>query len=115
MCQNHMNVPQIICNTAMANITHFFLIAGSDYTTASVALTFLSGSQSGATQTVDVGIIDDDIPESEEFINIQISGLSVGAALAVIAAGSGTGNITIIDMDGKLLSHLTCTYYNCAI
>ena len=74
-----------------------------------MALTFSSGSQSGAIQTVDVGILDDDIPESEEFINIQISRLSVGAALAVIAAGGGTGNITIIDIDGKLLSHLTCT------
>ena len=73
--------------------------------------TFSAGATPGTTQTVTVLITDDGNPESDEVIYIQLSGLSVGTDLAVIAPGDGTGNITIVDDDRKLLSHLvTCNY-----
>ena len=53
-------------------------------------------------------ITDDGNPEPDEFINIQLCGLSVGTGFAIISSGSGTGSITIVDDDRKLLSHLTC-------
>ena len=55
----------------------------------------------GATQTVNVPIIEDGIQESDEVVNIMISGLSVGTAHAIIAGGGGTGTITIINVDSK--------------
>ena len=73
-----------------------------------MTLTFSAGATSGTTQTVTVQITDDGNPEPDEVINIQLSGLSVGTDFAIISSGSGTGNITIVDDDRKLLSHLTC-------
>ena len=86
------------------------LIADVDYTATTVTVTFLSGTQSGANQTVDVRIIDDGIQESEEFVNIELFGLSESAEFAVISAGSGNGNITIISIDGKLHVVFTCMH-----
>ena len=73
-----------------------------------MTLTFSAGDTSGTTQTVTVPITNDGDPESDEFINIQLSGLNVGTDFAIISSGSGTGSITILDDDRKLLSHLTC-------
>ena len=78
-----------------------------------MTLTFLAGAASGTTQTVTVQITDDGNPEPDEFINIQLSGLSVGTDFAIISSGSGTGSITILDDDRKLLSHLTCIIKIC--
>ena len=55
----------------------------------------------GATQTVNVPILEDGIQESDEVVNIMISGLSVGTDHAIIAGGGGTGTITIINVDSK--------------
>ena len=71
-------------------------------------LTFSAGAMSGTTQTVTVNITNDGDPESDEFINIQLSGLNVGTDFAIISPASGNGTITIVDDDRKLLSHLTC-------
>ena len=55
----------------------------------------------GATQTVNVTILEDGMQESDEFFNIMISGLSVGTAHAIIAGGGGAGTITIVNIDSK--------------
>ena len=78
------------------------LTAGADYTATTVTLTFGTGTVAGATQTVNVLIIEDGEVEPDEVVNIMISGLSVGTAHAIIAAGGGTGTITIINVDSKL-------------
>ena len=85
----------------MPNTTHFLRTAGVDYTATTVTLTFEAGTVAGATQTVNVPILEDGIPESDEFLNITISGLSVGTAHAIIAGGGGTGTITIINVGSK--------------
>ena len=85
----------------MPNTTHFLRTAGADYTATTVTLTFGAGTVAGATQTVNVPIIEDGMPESDEFVNIMISGLSVGTAHAEIAGGGGTGTITIVNIDSK--------------
>ena len=56
---------------------------------------------SGTTQQVMVPILEDSFVEPDEFVNITIFGLSVGSAHAVIAAGAGTGTITIRNVNGK--------------
>ena len=56
---------------------------------------------SGATQTVNVPIIEDGVVEPGEIVNIRIFGLSVSIDHAVIAAGAGTGTISIISIDSK--------------
>ena len=73
------------------------LTAGADYTATTVTLTFGAGTMTD--QTVNVSIIEDGEVEPDEVVNIMISGLSVGTAHAVIAAG--TGSITIINVDSK--------------
>ena len=58
---------------------------------------------SGTSQAVNVPIIEDGEVEPDEIVNIRIFGLSVCTDHAVIAAGAGTGSITIINIDSKFV------------
>jgi hypothetical protein len=61
----------------------------------------------GASQTVNVPIIADNVVEPDEVINIRIFGLSASTEHAVIAAGAGTGTITIINSNSKFAAQPT--------
>ena len=69
-------------------------LAGDDYTTTSVVLTFLSGDMEGASQNVSIPIINDTIVENTEVFDVEL----VRGARPPLA----TGSIAIYDDDSKL-------------
>jgi hypothetical protein len=81
---------QVTVNYATANGT---ATAGSDYTSASGALTFAAGVTA---QTFAVPILDDAVSEGSETISLSLSSPTGGATLG----GQSTATLTIIDNDG---------------
>ena len=75
-------------NYATSNIT---ALAGSDYTATSGILTFPAGSNTGATQTITVPILNDNISEPTETFNVTLSNIvSTGTTTFSDAIGLGT-------------------------
>ena len=73
-------------------------LAGSDYTAATGSVTFPAGSISGATQTFDVPLVNDNIAELAETFTATLTGVSAGSPVTIPAAGA-TGTATITDDD----------------
>ncbi|WP_231582729.1 Calx-beta domain-containing protein [Pedobacter sp. BMA] len=73
-------------------------VAGSDYTATTGSVTFPSGSVSGATQTFDVPVLNDNIAELTETFTATLTGVSAGSPVTIPAAGA-TGTATITDDD----------------
>ena len=69
-------------------------IAGVDYTTTTAVLTFMSGDLEGATQSVNIAIVDDTLVERTEVFEVQL--LVPGTTPPAV-----TGTIAIFDNDGK--------------
>ncbi|WP_316801641.1 Calx-beta domain-containing protein [Pedobacter frigidisoli] len=73
-------------------------VAGSDYTATTGSVTFPAGSVSGATQTFDVPVLNDNIAELTETFTATLTGVSAGSPVTIPAAGA-TGTATITDDD----------------
>ncbi|WP_316829641.1 Calx-beta domain-containing protein [Pedobacter aquatilis] len=73
-------------------------LAGSDYTATTSSVTFPAGSLSGATQTFNIPIINDNVAEPTETFTVNLTSVSAGAPVTIPAAGA-TGTGTIIDND----------------
>ncbi|MCZ4222600.1 Calx-beta domain-containing protein [Pedobacter rhodius] len=70
-------------------------IAGSDYTAKTGTITFPAGSANGATQTISIGVTDDNVRESSENFKVTLSGTT---APVTIAQAEGIGTITDNDV-----------------
>ena len=64
MCESDPNITTCHLNS--------LTLAGDDYTTTSVVLTFLSGSVEGDTQNVNIPINDDNLVENTEVFDVQL-------------------------------------------
>ncbi|WP_421939882.1 Calx-beta domain-containing protein [Pedobacter sp.] len=74
-------------------------IAGSDYTAKTGTITFPAGSVNGATQTISVVILDDNVREATENLKVTLSG-----ALSPITLSQAEGIGTITDNDAATVS-----------
>ncbi|WP_167335410.1 Calx-beta domain-containing protein [Pedobacter kyungheensis] len=88
--QNSFNI-----NYATANGS---ALAGTDYTTTTGSVTFPAGSLSGATQTINIPLINDNIAELAETFTLTLNSISGGSTVTIPAAGA-TGTATITDDD----------------
>ncbi|MFT5128742.1 MAG: fimbrial isopeptide formation D2 family protein, partial [Rhodothermales bacterium] len=93
-----VNITDLLTGTASS---------GGDYTTLDgpAQITFPSGSASGATAILGVGILDDGSTEGNEDIDLQITGTSGPGGLGSALAHA----LSIIDDDGNFLAFQTTT------
>ncbi|MGM9477963.1 Calx-beta domain-containing protein, partial [Pedobacter sp. GSP4] len=73
-------------------------LSGSDYAATTGSVTFPAGSVSGATQTFNIPLINDNIAELAETFNVTLNSVSAGSVVTIPAAGA-TGTATITDDD----------------
>ncbi|SDD06159.1 Calx-beta domain-containing protein [Pedobacter soli] len=73
-------------------------LAGTDYTATTGSVTFPAGSLSGATQTINIQLINDNIAELAETFTLTLNSISGGSTVTIPAAGA-TGTATITDDD----------------
>ncbi len=73
-------------------------LAGTDYTATTGSVTFPAGSLSGATQTINIPVINDNIAELAETFTLTLNSIGAGSTVTIPAAGA-TGTATITDDD----------------
>ncbi|WP_443943537.1 Calx-beta domain-containing protein [Pedobacter sp. AW1-32] len=73
-------------------------LSGSDYTATTSSVTFPANSVSGATQTFNIPIINDDIAELTETFTVTLTSVGAGSPVTIPNAGA-TGTATILDND----------------
>ncbi|RYX78251.1 tandem-95 repeat protein, partial [bacterium] len=78
-------------------------LAGTDYTATTGSVTFPAGSITGATQTFDIPLINDNIAELNETFTATLTSVSTGSPVTIPAEGA-TGTATVTDDDAVSLA-----------
>ena len=81
-------------------------VEGEDFVArSSLLVTFTSGSPNNAQQSVDIGIIDDDVLEGDHDFTVRLISTNPSGSNVMIGMQSNT-TVTIIDDEGKV----SCAY-----
>ena len=76
-------------------------LEGDDYVATTIALTFTSGAMEGATQSINISLVDDNLVERTEGLNVE---------LVVGGMSADSDSFGIFDNDGKLKNDYTVTH-----